>query len=149
MIVTVIFLVIVTVGFFLLNNYPTDFHNMYWDKNGKGVHLLSSRTYGNPDGDSYTKYYHHYFDLTTGKTNVCDTIEDKFEFDFTLNELKRKTKLDLEIDYATKTSKPLKNYLETKHSEFIVTVFQKSKRFGKSNLIICEKNNTQLWKSWV
>lgn len=149
MIVTIIFLVIVIFGLFFLNNYPTDFHNMYWDKNGKGIHLLSSRTFGNPDGDSYTKYYHHYFDLKTGKTNVCDTIDEKFEFDFTLNELKRKTNLDLEIDYATKTTKRLKNNIEAKAAAFVITVSPKSKRFGKSNLITCEKDNTQLWKGWV
>ncbi len=112
MIEITVFILIIITGIVLLSNYPTDFQNIYWDKNGKGIHLLSSRKFGNPDGESYTKYYHHYFDLKTGKTNVCDTIDEKFEFDFTLNELKRKTKLDLEIDYETKINKRLKNYNE-------------------------------------
>jgi len=146
MLATLIFIVILIVGFSLLHNYPTDFHNMYWDKNRRGIHLLSSRTFGNPDGDAYTKYYHYYFDVNSGKTKMCDCIDDKFEFDFTLNELKRKTKLDLEIDYSTRTRKRLKNYIDAKNSVFVVSAQHKLKRFGNSNLITCKKDNSQILK---
>ena len=145
-----IFAFIVAIGGFYIFKYPTYFESFYFDSKNNGFHALTSRKYGNPDGDSYIEYYHYYFSLPDGKSFVSNNIQDSTELKGTLKDLKNKTQLNLEPDYNTKIIKRKPNQWEIKNNDFSIFVILNSKRFGKSNLIECRgKDKSILFSKYI
>lgn len=135
--------VIAVAGFYLLN-HRTYFENIYFDENRHGFHALTSRKFGNPDGDSFIEYYHYYFKVSDRKIFVSKSIHDGNKLNGTLKDLKIRTKLNLQPNYKTKVSKLSSNQWLIQNEDYSVMVFLNAKRFGNCNLIQCRNKDQSL-----
>lgn len=125
--------------YLLVFKYPTSLECVYFDKHQQGLHVLTHRKHGNPDGDSFTEFYHHFLYLSNGRAFVSSSIQNNYNIDITLKELRKKTGVFLDPDYSLKPYKLKPNLWIISKDGYHIIIHLNKLHFGNSNIVECKK----------
>ena len=120
--------------YFLFRSRST-FDKIYFDQNNSGVHVITRRIGYNLDGEQYLVYTHYYINLETFQIDISKKIQNDDDLETTLEELKNKTRLNLNPKYSTKLIQLKPHLFEIKNKFYTVSIYLHKRTFGKRNFL--------------